>query len=415
MSARAFPVMRLVLWACTVGSAVTLGVGGFALGLHVPLLLLASVLLVPRRKTTRRSQAIAMGLLGAVLVGHFLVSLVSTPCETLLVKSLFSLCLMLLTLLALFRLAQEARPVPLATDMKAIVALVTVSLLIDVIWSGMAGESGLFRASGIYLEPSHLALSMSPIIVALGSSQLRRDRFWSWGAFASMALLSASATLFVMVGLCTAAALVANSRRAWSAALIARLLLAASGMAVLVALSPYADEFAARVMDIMQIDNEANLSSVVYVSGWESAVQNLRATQGFGLGFNRMGCDPRPETEAGAVLEFLQVGDLNFNDGSFTMAKVLSELGLVGAVLWLIMLTLLLRMMRRPPHQLLRSSPLSLALAVSAVTIITLGALVRGTNYFSGPFLLGLYFVLSTLSRRTDAQSTLRPQSTEIT
>jgi O-antigen ligase len=229
-----------------------------------------------------------------------------------------------------------------------------------------------------------------------------------------MALLSASATLFVMVGLCMAAAMVANSRRAVSASMIARLVIAAGGMAVLVAVSPYAEEFTVRVADIAQIDNEANISSVVYVNGWESAMQNLRTTQGFGLGFNRMGCDPRPETTAGTVLEFLEVADLNYNDGSFIVAKMLSELGLVGAALWLIMLAVLLRMARRMRLQSPRSS-LWVALAVSAVTVITLGALVRGTNYFSGPFLLGLYFILSSFVRQPESHSALSQPSTQRT
>ena len=210
-----------------------------------------------------------------------------------------------------------------------------------------------------------------------------------------MMALSASATLFIMVTLCFVTALLAKSRTNLSVSMVARVVLLLTFMVGLVVYTPYRDEFASRVAGLTQIDASANVSSLVYVNGWEMTLQNLQTTQGLGLGFNRMGCNPRPESDAGALLEVLGVGDLNYNDGSFIMSKLLSELGLLGLAFWAFAMLVLARIVFMKSRRPLGRLPADVhAMLVSGVTVITLGALIRATNYFSGPFVFGLFCVI---------------------
>ena len=386
----------MALWACMVASTLKIGVGDFSVGLHVVLFTVAWVALPRRSGQAQVRVGRIIGIWASLLVGHFLLALFTTPCTDLLLKSGVSLVLILLLLGAVGHLATATPPVQsLTTDMKAVVAMVAGALILEVALGRAPGGEGIVRAGGIFPEPSHLALAISPVLVGLMLAEKFSDQLWGWGGFMLMMALSASATLFIMVTLCFVTALLAKSRTNLSVSMVARVVLLLTFMVGLVVYTPYRDEFASRVAGLTQIDASANVSSLVYVNGWEMTLQNLQTTQGLGLGFNRMGCNPRPESDAGALLEVLGVGDLNYNDGSFIMSKLLSELGLLGLAFWAFAMLVLARIVFMKSRRPLGRLPADVhAMLVSGVTVITLGALIRATNYFSGPFVFGLFCVI---------------------
>lgn len=393
--------IQVVLWSCTLGSTIRIGSEGAGPGLHI-LFILVSLLVWPQLQKVGRGSLFFVRALGAILVGHFLLTLWTSPCTDLLTKGALSLVVLLLINGTMDRLSRPEVDRPLTMDMRAIVVIVILSLIVDMaLGLSPAGIGGIVRSSGIYSEPSHLALAMTPVLVGLMRARELRDRLWGWGAFAAMMLLSASATLPILVALCFTASLIAQSRQTISAALVLRLLMLISVLVGAVLASPFRDEFLQRILDLTQIEIGANISSVVYVNGWEMAIENLISSNGIGLGFNRMGCEPRPQTDSGAILGYFNMEDQNFNDGSFIMSKILSELGFVGAILWAVALFQLIRMVfvKRKGH-LPQVSPDVQALLISGLVVITIGALIRGTNYLSGTFIFGMFCLLYSLHHK---------------
>lgn len=389
-------LLQVIILICVLGSAVHIELGGFTLGLHV-------VLLIATWATTSPSTAGGTGgrvagvvvLWSGALIVHFVASLVLSPCTDLLPKSALSLALMLLLTLAISQLAARTPVKPLSGALKFITFVVVADVAVDFALGLTTSNGDGVRTGGIYAEPSHLALTVAPVLVGLMCSRSRPSRIWGWGGFAALTLLSASLTLFVVVVLCLVMALQARSRRSLSPWLLARMAAFIAVAVGLLAVSPYATEFADRITGLVTADETANLSSLVYQNGWETALANLEQTWGFGLGFNRMGCNPRPETAIGALLESLNVGDQNYNDGSFTLAKLLSELGILGLLLWGSALLLLLRWCFVPSAKgaLAHLPPDAAAMLIAAVTVFTLGGLIRGINYMAGPTLFGLFAV----------------------
>lgn len=392
----AVPLLQVIMLICVLGSAVRIDVGGFTLGLHLVLLIATWATTSARTAGgTGGRVATAVVLWSGALVVHFAASLVLSPCADLLPKSALSLALMLLLAMAISQLAARTPVKPLGGTLKFVVFVVVAGVVVDhVVAVSLSGGDGV-RTGGIYAEPSHLALTVAPILVGLMCTRNSTSRLWGWGSFLALTLLSASATLFVVVTLCLVMALLARARRSLSPWLLARITAFIVVAAGLLAVSPYATQFADRITGLVTADETANLSSLVYLNGWETARANLEQTRGFGLGFNRMGCDPRPETAIGALLETLQLGDQNYNDGSFTLAKLLSELGILGLLFWCSALLLLLRWCFVPSAKraLAHLPPDAAAMLIAAVTVFTLGGLIRSINYLAGPTLFGLFAI----------------------
>ncbi len=386
------PSLRLVLWACVVASTIKLQAGDFSMGMHVLILFIAALVVRNRNSMSRIRVKNILTIWGALIITHFLLSQSTTSCTDFFIKSLTSFCLFLLLLYSIGRVSSVTYLKTLTWDLRAIVALVTISLILDLILGLTPSGGAAFRASGIYPEPSHLALSMAPVLVGLMSAKANPDRVWGWVGFVAITILSASATIFVMVSLCFVVVILARSKKQFSLTLIFQLMLFLLFIVILVQISPYAEELANRITGLVEIDISSNLSSLVYINGWETALQNLQGSNGIGLGFNRMGCDPRPVTSTGDILNVLGLADYNFNDGSFIFSKLLSELGLIGIVFWVSTTGLLFRLMfRKIETPLSTLQPDVQALLLSGITVITFGAIFRGTNYFSGSFIFGIF------------------------
>lgn len=73
-----------------------------------------------------------------------------------------------------------------------------------------------------------------------------------------------------------------------------------------------------------------NLSSLVYLQGVQDAYYSFVSTNGFGIGFQQLGT--QKPSEAGILLEKLMENEngLNRQDGGFTSAKIIAEMGYLG-------------------------------------------------------------------------------------
>lgn len=82
---------------------------------------------------------------------------------------------------------------------------------------------------------------------------------------------------------------------------------------------------------------DQNLSSLVYLQGWEYIYSSIKQFKGFGIGFQQLG-EIRINSESQDILEYMGY-PLNQNDGAFLFSKIFVEFGwfgLVGVILILV-------------------------------------------------------------------------------
>ncbi len=132
-----------------------------------------------------------------------------------------------------------------------------------------------------------------------------------------------------------------------------------------------------------------NLSTLVYLQGWELIDEALRGTSGWGQGFQQLGL-LGTDSPISAVIYALIGNDSNLRDGGFLGAKIVGEFGLLGIALVAALLVAIARsalflrkVARRPGGQ---DPALVLAHAVYIGLFVELA--LRSTGYFTGGMLL---------------------------
>ncbi len=132
-----------------------------------------------------------------------------------------------------------------------------------------------------------------------------------------------------------------------------------------------------------------NLSSLVYLQGWQLVGESLARSAGWGLGFQQLGVQGSDVVAADLIVAVL--GDnANLLDGGFAFAKLVSEFGVLGLLLMCTYLLLAWRALRGLRLKSVGSGnhdpATTLARAVVACFLIEI--FVRGSGYFSGTTLL---------------------------
>lgn len=144
-----------------------------------------------------------------------------------------------------------------------------------------------------------------------------------------------------------------------------------------------------------------NLSTLVYLQGWQLISESIGLSRGWGLGFQQLGIQGTSVIAAGSINSIIG-NDSNLLDGGFIFAKITSEFGVLSLLLILFYLRLALRAaihLRRKSLGAVRGAP-ALTLAQCVVVCFTIELFVRGSGYLSGSTLL-LAASIGTLSIRT--------------
>ena len=81
---------------------------------------------------------------------------------------------------------------------------------------------------------------------------------------------------------------------------------------------------------------ETYLSGLVWINGWVMAYDNLVYSNFLGLGFNNMGINPNAGLSFPSHLGY-SYDILNAEDGSFLASKLVSEFGLIGVLILLVL------------------------------------------------------------------------------
>lgn len=359
---------------------------------NLPLTLLAA-LWVP---ASSRSLPRSAWLLCAGLLGYGLLAFALGPCGDSGIKVIASVAIMALLFVALGRLATAVlpdRPLVTADEAVAMLALIASTAVIEYVYKLMTSVPiGMLRVGGLYLEPSHLALSAVPLIFWLwmrGSPAQRIFAVLVAGVLVAVAYSTTLLALLVIFPLIAHLGAVIQ-RRINPAALIGLLIVAAAPLAL--PLLAGSEDTLARLNDLTDLRQDANISSLVYANGWQLLDSYFESSRGLGLGLNAMGCNPRAYTDITEWLELIDLGDQNFNDGSFIVSKLGSELGAVGLLLFAVVAVWSVRLMWRAGRP---GTPSIAFIGAAWLAVVGLGGLIRsGGGYFAGPIVLAVFAAL---------------------
>jgi len=136
-----------------------------------------------------------------------------------------------------------------------------------------------------------------------------------------------------------------------------------------------------------------NLSSMVYLVGWDRAIADVIASFGFGIGFQQFGiAGPESMLSELVIKRFHLPGPLNLLDGGSLGAKFVGEFGIFGVLLlfcylfYFIKFIKILNISNYSTHRLSIQSVFFMSWFIT----FSIDIFVRGTGYFNPPFLIFL-------------------------
>lgn len=145
-------------------------------------------------------------------------------------------------------------------------------------------------------------------------------------------------------------------------------------------------------LDRIQFDVTAttNLSTLVYIQGWEMIGAATRKTFGWGLGFQQLGYTFLDAPTSNLIYRLTGGTDLNLKEGSFAAAKLISELGVFGLLIIITHGIFAVKAFIRIRRVAVLGDVKSLGeiLAWCSVYTYTVDMYVRGAGYFSSPTML---------------------------
>ena len=297
--------------------------------------------------------------------------------------SIAPLMLMLLGGSAIARLFTAASTSEVDRALRAAFGVLCIVGIVGVL--GIAPPAALPRGKPVFpfTEPSHFALVFVPLLMYRCVTATGRHRFLYLLGGVAIALLFQNLTLAVGCVLIAAISL----RPYVLLGSIALFALAVSQ----IDLTYYAER--------LDLSGESqNLSNLVYLQGWQLINESLSNSQGWGLGFQQLGVHG---TSVGAayLIQALLGEPSNLLDGGFTVAKLLSEFGIFGAVLLVTYVVVAARSVLA-----LRRRVGGPAVTFAHCTIVgySLDLFVRGAGYFSAGALLMISasWLLATTGRR---------------
>lgn len=241
-----------------------------------------------------------------------------------------------------------------------------------------------------YTEPSFLGFSMPAVLIFTMARSAVPIRVAVLGVFLALGYLLSN---FTIIAACALAAIV-TLPLSWFAAGVGVILASLASLD----LTYYTER--------LDFDwaNSTNLSSLVYVQGWQMLQEALSRSFGLGVGFQQLGI-VYTNVPASYRINMILGYDLNLQDGGFIFSKIVSEFGIVGLCIvasylyvaaksFIALRTLLLR------PALSSSVSDGEVFAMACVTGYVIELMVRGTNYFTGTFVLMLAGALYIMRRK---------------
>jgi hypothetical protein len=264
----------------------------------------------------------------------------------------------------------------------------------------------IYRVSGFFNEPSHLALSLSPfyyLIIIHYSSFIKMFKKYSVIILVAILLICPSTTLFAVIlasiGIRALCHLSLNPKKIFNF-IVSTIL----GVFLFVSFIKFFPSFSSRVMSIfdysmgIDIAKIGNISSLVYLKGYQMATYGITHFP-LGVGINNMVMlnDYSSISHLSATLY-----SLNKEDGSSMIFKISSEFGILGLLFYIGSLILLLRYAKNKTNFI--EQAFLFAFIISGV---------RGPTYFDGPLFIGISIYVIYLQNKWNAllYAVIKPKS----
>ena len=169
-----------------------------------------------------------------------------------------------------------------------------------------------------YPEPSHLSIFFGPVIgYLLMSSQSSKKRLFFVFTGIIISLLVKSMTLLVTI--------IILSVFIYNIYVFPILILGGIGLFY------FADlEYFTSRLDFANMEQTNNLSSLVYIKGFQLMYEGLNISNGFGIGFQQLGYVPVRTQIGDYIISIMDGIDLNSHDGGFSAVKIVTEFGIFG-------------------------------------------------------------------------------------
>ena len=166
-------------------------------------------------------------------------------------------------------------------------------------------------------------------------------------------------------------------------------------------------DFLIYFIDRMNFFEPNNLSTLVFLSGWERAYLNLLESNFFGIGFNQLGMNGLIGFYQSQIEIIYGLPKLNLLDGGSLAPKIISELGIFGIVFNLIYLFFFFKIIFKIKTYNLRANYLDI-FYISSFLMASLSLYVRGSGYFSPAIFLYISsFIYIYLSRYKSKDSNI--------
>jgi hypothetical protein len=386
-------MLRLWFVANTILWPFIIILGGFHLGLNAIVLMLAgAVWLGMRRKVAVNSAIIAVVLL-VYLIFSYLVA-VTGLCTDQISKLIITGPILIFLILIGFEAGQSSGSgdwirlqSAAAWSILAAFSAFLVEMAVPSLFPGQAGYRSKGEYSGLFSEPSAVAFSLFPCVAVLLVAKSKETRRNGMLALLGLLVFSRSSTLLAMIAAWVLYRLVIRGRLLQAGLLalgLTSIIALGSAISYNVLVAPTVD----RIVGIFASGETGNLSSLVYVQGWQDGWENLVRTHGLGLGFNMMGCHPLPDVPTRAVLALQGAGELNTQDGSIVFGKVISEAGVLGIVFYIAVIRWWVRLERRIRITEDGAERIAASTQAALIFCFVASSFIRGAGYFSGSLLL---------------------------
>jgi hypothetical protein len=369
-------------------------IGGSTLNLStVILVLVGAIWLGMRGRITLSSAKVLLALLVYVIFSFTLV--LTGPCRDQLQKSVITTPILLFLVLIGFEVGRRASASAWSDLQKTAQAALLVAFaafIVEILIPAWFPFQARYRAkgqlSGLFGEPSHVAFSLFPCVAVLLVAENKRTRQKGMLALLGLAAFSRSSTLIAFIAAWALYRLVAGKTRHRQTVLLALGALSLIAVGAAIDFDRLVAPTVERIVGIATAPSETvNLSSLVYVQGWQDAWFNLQRTHGLGLGINMMGCGALPDVSARSAIALTGL-ELNSFDGSFLFAKVVSETGVAGIAFYVAVIWWWVRLEKKLRH--LRPDTARFAAATQAALIFCFVAssFIRSGIYFDSSLLL---------------------------
>lgn len=365
--------LNIIVITSTLLWSVNLELSSFNIGIHIVLILILGLINLKSNYKVNRKFFLTIFL---IFVYSIIVSLINynpnSFLRTFLSSSLF---LGIITLIQILINNVKIDQIFIKKKhVKLYVMFIFLSLIIDYV-----SNYPLNRVGGIFLEPSHLAISIIPLLIYYFEI-VKFNKLNIVITFIIILAFSFSTTFLLISFL-----LLIFYQIFYFKSRFKTVYFLSISIATVFILFLFSNYVSSRIIGVFNVTENANISSLVYVYGWESAYYYLIESNFLGIGLNAMGQPPFPELRTSLLLTN-EYGEIYSNpDGSFLFSKVVSELGILGLILYFLVFSKIKRLLKYYS----KITP-ELRFYFNNILVLFFASFIRGVGFFDGPFIVAI-------------------------